>query len=77
MDIAIERVGPLEANYSCEECLVEIELSGEQFWITYDDSQCSIQLNSKAPEFNGIVEEVRANSLPAARPSGFWAALFR
>jgi hypothetical protein len=38
-----------------DECLVEVEISGGKFWITYDDFQSSIQLEPKEPELNEIV----------------------
>lgn len=44
---------------TCDECLVEVEVSGELFWITYDDFQSSIQLESKNPKNNQLVIRLR------------------
>lgn len=44
---------------TCDECLVEIEVGGGRFWITYDDFQSSIQLEPKEPGFNPIVIRLR------------------
>jgi hypothetical protein len=53
-------------NISVDECLIEVEISGGKFWITYDDFQSGIQLEPKQPEFNGIVARLRDELLKEA-----------
>ncbi|RYY77215.1 MAG: hypothetical protein EOO52_06985 [Gammaproteobacteria bacterium] len=40
---------------SIDECLQEVEIEGQRFWITYDDFQSSIQLEPSEKSFNGII----------------------
>lgn len=49
-----------EPIVSCDECLLEVEIYGGKFWITYDDFQSSIQLEPKKPEYNEIILNIQS-----------------
>ncbi|MCL4691170.1 MAG: hypothetical protein KJ060_01460 [Candidatus Hydrogenedentes bacterium] len=40
---------------SVDECLLEVQIDGGQFWITYDDYQSAIHLEPKDGKYNDIV----------------------
>tara|TARA_R110002124_G_scaffold237792_1_gene403072 strand:- start:5370 stop:5660 length:291 start_codon:yes stop_codon:yes gene_type:complete len=45
---------------SADECLLEVEIDGGLFWISYDDFQASIQLEPKDKKYNEIVLSLRS-----------------
>lgn len=57
-----ERLGAKQVSepvITFDECLLEVQVDGGRFWITYDDFQSSIQLEPRDKKYNDIVLSIR------------------
>jgi hypothetical protein len=50
-----------------DECIAEVAIASGEFWITYDDFQSSIQLETKNQRYNDIVMRLQAEFRDNAR----------
>ncbi len=48
-----------EPIISVDECLLEVNIRGGSFWISYDDWQSALHLEPKSKEYNTIILELR------------------